>query len=159
MSRKIVRARTRSTRCVTLAALACVAGAWWIAPVVAEAPVDRYMINSSQGLVTDLRTGLIWQHPANTTAYAWAQANTYCKGLTIGLMTGFRVPTLKELMTLVDPMRAQPAIDTKIFPNTPPEFFWTASNRFSLGTAAVSFGTGGSAYFAATDALRVRCVR
>jgi hypothetical protein len=131
----------------------------WIASANADAPSDRYMINSSQGLVTDLRTGLIWQHPANTSQYTSDQANTYCKGLTVGGMTGFRVPTLKELMTLVDPTRVSPAIDAKAFPNTPSEWFWTASNRAALGTATVSFDTGGSGFFAATDRLRVRCVR
>jgi|GraSoiStandDraft_49_1057285.scaffolds.fasta_scaffold382367_2 hypothetical protein len=126
---------------------------------VADAPADRYMINASQGIVTDLRTGLTWQHPANTSTYTWDQAASYCRGLSIALSGGFRVPTLKELLTLVDPTRIRPAIDLKAFPNAPAEWFWTASNRASAGPAAVSFATGGSGFFRATDALRVRCVR
>jgi hypothetical protein len=136
---------------------ACVIGASWI--VRADAPPDRYTINTSQGLVTDLRTGLIWQQPANAMQYTWDAATTYCKGLSVGGMTGFRIPTLKELMTLVDPARVRPAIDPKAFPNTPLEWFWTSSNRYSVGTASVSFETGGTGYFAGTNRLRVRCVR
>jgi hypothetical protein len=121
----------------------------------AEAPADRYMIDTAKSLVTDLRTGLIWQHPANTATYNWDQAVTYCRGLG----TGFRMPTLKELLTLVDPTRVRPAIDIKAFPNTPAEWFWTSSNRAPAGPAAVSFATGGSGFYRATELLRVRCVR
>jgi hypothetical protein len=137
-------------------AASCLVGVW---VARADAPADRYLINSSQGLVTDLRTGLIWQQPPNAMQYTWDAANTYCRGLTVAAMTGFRVPTLKELMTLVDPTRVRPAIDLKVFPNTPLEWFWTASNRYSVGTASVSFETGGTGYFVGTNRLRVRCVR
>ena len=123
--------------------------------VRAEAPPDRYMVNAAQGLVTDVRTGLVWQHPANTGTYTWDQAATYCRGLG----SGSRVPTLKELLTLVDPTRARPAIDIKAFPSTIQEWFWTSSNRASAGPAAVSFATGASGFYRATEALRVRCVR
>jgi len=125
----------------------------------ADAPPDRYMINSSQGLVTDLRTGLTWQQPISATQYTWNAANTYCRGLSLGGMTGFRIPNLKELMTIVDPTRVSPAIDPKGFPTTPLESFWTASNRSPLGTASVSFDTGGTSYFPVSNRLRVRCVR
>jgi hypothetical protein len=122
---------------------------------MADAPPDRYTINAAQGLVTDLRTGLVWQHPANASTYTWDQAATYCRGLG----SGSRVPTLKELLTLVDPMRARPAIDIKAFPNTPPEWFWTSSNRATAGPAAVSFANGASGFYRPTEVLRVRCVR
>jgi hypothetical protein len=125
----------------------------------ADAPPDRYMINSGQGLVTDLRTGLTWQQPISAMQYTWDAANTYCRGLSLGGMNGFRIPSLKELMTLVDPARVSPAIDPKAFPTTPLEWFWTSSNRSSLGTASVSFDTGGTGYFPVSNRLRVRCVR
>jgi Protein of unknown function (DUF1566) len=128
-------------------------------PIGADAPPDRYTIDAAAGLVTDRRTGLIWQHPANVSTYTWDQAASYCRGLRIGGSGGFRVPTLKELMTLIDPTRRNPAIDIAAFPNTPSEWFWTASNRASAGPAAVSFATGGSGFSRATDVLRVRCVR
>lgn len=124
----------------------------------ADAPPDRYM-TASQGYVTDARTGLVWQHPTSNSVYTWEQANTYCRGLTFGLTSGFRMPTLKELLTIVDPTRVRPAVDLHAFPNAPSEWFWTASNRAPAGPAAVSFANGRSGFFAATDQLRVRCVR
>ena len=127
--------------------------------VAADAPSDRYTVDTAAGLVTDLRTGLAWQQPVNASTYTWDQAVTYCRGLRVGLTSGFRVPTLKELLTLVDPTRARPAIDIKAFPNTPAEWFWTASNSASAGPAAVSFATGGSSFYRTTETMRVRCVR
>ena len=125
----------------------------------ADAPPDRYTTNSSQSLVTDVRTGLVWQEPPAAATYTWEQAQAYCRNLSIGGMRGFRLPTLKELLTLVDPVRVRPAIDLRAFPNTSLDWFWTSSNRHSAGPAAVSFETGASSYFAATDGLRARCVR
>lgn len=123
----------------------------------ADAPPDRYMIDTTQ--VTDRRTGLIWQKEPNASTYTWDQAATYCRGLRLAGSSGFRVPTLKELLTLMDPTQSRPAIDSKAFPNTPAEWFWTASNRVSLGPAAVNFASGVSAFFRTTDPMRVRCVR
>ena len=126
-------------------------------PVGADAPEDRYMIVAAQGLVTDLRTRLTWQQTPDNAVYGWAAAAAYCRGLTP--RGAFRLPTLKELLTLVDPVRVRPAIDLKAFPNTSTDWFWTSSNRNAAGPAAVSFETGASSFFAATDSLRVRCVR
>ncbi|HKU39791.1 MAG TPA: DUF1566 domain-containing protein [Polyangiales bacterium] len=143
----------RSLRLLALsAALAAAHG------VGAEAPADRYAV-APQGFVTDARTGLIWQHPLSNSVYSWEQAAAYCRGLNLGANLGFRVPTLKELLTIVDPTRVRPAVDLKAFPNTPSEWFWTASKSAPAGPAAVQFATGRSGFFAATDQLRVRCVR
>jgi hypothetical protein len=125
---------------------------------IAEAPSDRYKIDTASSQVTDLRTGLIWQQPISSSFYTWDQATTYCRGLRIGTAT-FRLPTFKELMSLVDPTRSMPAIDVRAFPNTVNELFWTASNRGASGPAAISFATGISTFYRATDSLRVRCVR
>jgi hypothetical protein len=147
----------RFPRIALMVVLAIGVGAAWRAQ--ADAPPDRYMINSSQGFVTDLRTGLIWQQPLSPQQYTWDAASSYCRSLSLGGMAGFRIPSLKELMTLVDPTRVRPAIDPKAFATTPLEWFWTASTRSPLGTAAVSFETGGTGYFAGSNRLRVRCVR
>lgn len=163
MRQRVTRLRQRRGAVALLLALTCVSVAGWSLQGArrarADAPPDRYMINSSQGLVTDLRTGLTWQQPISAMQYTWDAANTYCRGLSLGGMTGFRIPSLKELMTIVDPARVSPAIDPKGFPTTPLEWFWTSSNRSSLGTASVSFDTGGTGYFPVSNRLRVRCVR
>lgn len=144
----------RRAACVTAAV------AWFCmaTSAIAEAPADRYKIDVASSQVTDLRTGLIWQQPISTSFYSWDQATTYCRGLRTGT-AAFRLPTFKELMSLVDPTRSMPAIDVRVFPNTLNELFWTASNRGTSGPAAISFATGSSTFYKASDSLRVRCVR
>ena len=61
----------------------------------ADAPAGRFA--KSTGIVTDTKTGLTWQQPASSATYTSDAAYTYCAGLG----TGWRVPTAKELLTLV----------------------------------------------------------
>jgi hypothetical protein len=141
----------------SLAACLGIAG-WLHAPAWADAPADRYKIDAGANLVADLRTGLVWQHPISPSFYTWDAATAYCRGLRSGA-TGFRLPSFKELISLVDPMRRMPALDVRAFPNASSELYWSASNRSTLGPAAVSFVDGSSTFYKATDSLRVRCVR
>lgn len=56
----------------------------------------------------------------------------------------WRVPSRKELLTIVDNSRTGPAIDTNYFPNTRSGFCWSSSPSIHLWTAAwtVSFVNG-----------------
>jgi hypothetical protein len=86
-------------------------------------PTSRFVASSS-GLVTDTLTNLVWQQQASTTDMAWDVAKTYCAATG----SGFRLPTLKELESLVDlTVTSGPTINQTSFPNTPGEAFWTSS--------------------------------
>ena len=67
----------------------------------ADAPAGRY--TASGGTVLDSKTHLTWQQAASSSLVSWANAKTYCAGLgsTLG-GTGWRLPTEKELLSLVD---------------------------------------------------------
>ncbi len=55
--------------------------------------------------ITDNHTHLTWQRaaPPATTPPTLGEAFTYCQGLSLGILTsGWRVPSYKELLTLVD---------------------------------------------------------
>ena len=58
--------------------------------------------------------------------------------------TGWRLPTVGELHSIVHHGRTSPAIDTSFFPNTPSSFFWSASPYAGNSGYAwsVSFITG-----------------
>jgi hypothetical protein len=122
----------------------------------AATPADRYVPNTTGDTVSDSRTGLVWQGTVNASTYTWDAARSYCAGLG----GGWRLPSLKELLTLVDPTRPPPTIDPA-FPNTPAEGFWSASPyvRSSGYAWLVFFSTGSSADSATSSAYRVRCVR
>jgi hypothetical protein len=134
-------------------------------PGLADAPPGRY--SASGGEVVDTATHLTWQQTVPTTGgdggdgrSTWADAKSYCASLG----GGYRLPTAKELLTIVDFSQANPAIDTSAdaFPNTPPDLFWTATPLAgSPPTSAwfVSFDDGFAGNAEMTQPNRVRCVR
>jgi hypothetical protein len=143
----------RSSSAVWLVATALFLVAGSLAVVsTASAPAGRYSLTSST--VLDTKTGLTWQRVLSTTPLNWANSGTYCSTLDLG-GTGWRMPTLKELFTLVDlSVALAPMIDTVAFPDTPAEFFWsTPSGR------GVSFNGGFAAAVTIPGTANVRCVR
>lgn len=128
-------------------------------PAAATAPPGRYTI--ANGAVTDNRTGLVWQQTVDANSYTQAAAMTYCAGLNLGgFSSGWRLPTVGELLSIVDPTAPSPALDPTAFPNTPTNYFMTASTF--VGTTGsvwtVSGFDGSSSSGAPNSPLRVRCV-
>jgi hypothetical protein len=130
----------------------------------------RTQFQSDKGTVVDAATQLSWQRTAPAKTFEFSEAGKYCAGLDLE-GKGWRVPTIKELQTLIDETRAMPAIDPIAFPRTAPEFYWTASavaaaDSFAdAGTAetgqawAVSFRFGFDGAFETKMEQHVRCVR
>src|ERR1700683_1138102 len=76
--------------------------------VAADAPAGRYTI--ANGTVYDTKTRLTWQQGVSSTVHTWAGGASYCTGNVGGLPgTGWRVPSLTELQTIVDDSRSSPA--------------------------------------------------
>jgi hypothetical protein len=69
----------------------------------ADAPSGQYgSYTYNDAWIPDLRTGLNWQRKV-TQQFNFAGAAHYCDTLTVGSFTsGWRVPSYKELLTLVD---------------------------------------------------------
>jgi len=128
-------------------------------PVPAAAPAGRY--TASGGVVKDNKTGLYWQQTAAPMTYTLASAMTYCSGNAAALPgTGWRLPAVKELATLIDDSVASPGptIDASAFPATPASVFWSSTPAtpppFTWG---VNFLSGEVS--AVDGMLNVRCVR
>lgn len=129
----------------------------------AYAPQGRFSVGTSTDTIVDTQTHLIWQAVDSVTTHPWSDAASYCQNLTLGGSTGWRLPTLGELQTLVDDSRADPAIDPAAFPSMPTDnlAFWTSSSLTGFGTKygwTVSFQEGIAAFSFWTDSLHVRCV-
>ena len=122
---------------------------------------------SSQKVVLDNNTGLMWQQTIQTKEYTWSDAVSYCSGLTYAGYSDWRLPTPQELLTIVDNSKESPAIDTTYFPNmpSPREFFWSSSTsdhiNYIIIDAAwiVTFGLGFTTVMNKSDSSYVRCVR
>ena len=111
-------------------------------------------------LVHDRYTGLTWQRTVEHDNYTWQGANARCSSLGSN-GGGWRLPTLRELLTLVDVTHYDPAIDASAFPGTPSEFFWSSSpSRAPAGSAwGVNFTRGASGAGFVITAAHVRCAR
>jgi hypothetical protein len=142
-------------------AIAVVAMAW-SAAARAAAPAGHYTFPAT-GTVLDTKTKLTWQRTAPAATYAWSAAKTYCAGVgaTLG-GTGWRLPTIKELQTIVDETQTAPPIDSTAFPGTPALAFWSLTQtKDSSGAWLVDFSTttnGGTSSDVLTATYSVRCV-
>jgi hypothetical protein len=108
----------------------------------------------------DKYTGLTWQRGVEHDTYAWQDANSFCSRLDVN-GGGWRLPSLRELLTLVDVARFEPSIDESTFPATPSELFWSSSPSLApAGTAwGVNFTRGSSAAASVGTKAHVRCTR
>ena len=149
----------RLRRCVLIAPSAvCVFSALRASPAFAEAPSGRYVVE--EGTVTDTRTRLTWQRAPDSSPRVWTQAAPYCGALELN-GKGWRLPSVKELLTLVDESRWGPAIDPVAFPGTPSDYFWTSSPlaTFPMFVWTVFFGKGTASFFDVSNPRLIRCVR
>lgn len=133
------------------------------APSNSAAPPDRYQVASDT--VYDTRTKLTWQRSAPSTELGWNDAKAYCAsagGATLA-GTGWRLPTEKELLTLVDYDLAPPGptIDSQVFPGTASDFYCSESPIADgePGFWYVDFSTGNATNYADAPTSYVRCVR
>jgi hypothetical protein len=129
---------------------------------------------SAHACVQDNVTGLTWEvkTPGNAgTTYSWDAAETYAENLNNGGglcgHSDWRIPTRRELLSILDHGRSRPATDTRFFPNTSTSLsslHWTADDDLSapLGarhwTIDFAFGDSSSGIESATSQL-VRLVR
>jgi hypothetical protein len=138
---------------IAVVAMAFSAAAW------AAAPAGHYTFPAT-GTVFDTKTKLTWQRTAPATTYAWSNANTYCAGLSATLGgTGWRLPTIKELLTIVDETQVAPPIDSTAFPGTPLASFWSSTMDTSSGAWTLDFSSlGNTGADALTVTYNIRCV-
>jgi hypothetical protein len=90
-------------------------------------PPMRYLSQQGQpARVFDAATGLTWQRDF-APGRPWSEAIAFCRNLG----SGWRLPSVTELQTIVDETQENPAIDRDAFPNTPKmdSYFWTSSRQ------------------------------
>lgn len=126
---------------------------WMAATARAKAPVGRFVVDTVNDTVGDTRTGLTWRRTPSQDTMIWEAAKTYC-------VSPWRLPTIRELESIVDYRVSSPAIDVQAFPNTPSAAFWSSSPCAYFNYAwMVYFGHGESDPIDVGSYNRVRCVR
>ena len=115
--------------------------------------------DNGDGTITDQRTGLMWQKDTAPGTYSWQDALEYCEKLDLAGHTDWRLPTICELLSIVDYGRCDPAIDL-VF-GAVSSWYWSSSTDVSNPHRAwyVSFLHGLVLYGTKTCAGFVRAVR
>ena len=112
--------------------------------------------------VLDRETGLVWQRNTSDTLYNWEDANVFCHQTEIGGRKGWRLPTIEELSTLIDPFRTNPSVpDNHPFTNVKNDCYWSsATYSGSTSNAWLVYFSNGAVYVGIkTDSYYVRAVR
>ncbi len=139
--------------------------------VAAGSPTPESFTDNQDGSVTDNVTGLMRQMTPATNAsgdggnidmFSWSEALAYCPLLKVGGHGDWRLPSVIELVSIVDYSVAAPAatINGVFSPSTPAAaFFSSTPGGISTSGWYVNFASGVTSADGAVSAARIRCVR
>lgn len=109
----------------------------------------------------DVFTGLMWQREVDLQKHSHANALELCEDLVLDGFADWRLPHIQELRSIVDVTNNSPAIDPQVFPNTPNDFFWSATELAGDSNQAwrTDFAVGDAYDADKNNTEYVRCVR
>jgi hypothetical protein len=114
--------------------------------LTATTPTEQF-IQYNNGTVEDTKTGLMWMQCSVGQSYnsetkscdnaaqqmTWQQALKTAQGTSFVDFNDWHLPDYKQLATIVERQCVDAAVNSVLFPNTPPENYWT--NTSSIATA------------------------
>ena len=114
--------------------------------------------------VLDKETGLVWEKSPQTTAVSSANVRLTCANKAVGGRKGWRLPSLPELASLVDPSVASPGPTLSSghpFQNVQSTNYWSTSAHAENPALmwGVGFGNGGVLGLSKAFDQRAWCVR
>lgn len=111
-------------------------------------------LDHGDGTITDTCTGLMWQkvsadvgddlNGANDGSLGWCDALAFADDLDFGGHTDWRLPNIRELLSIVDHSRTVPAIDPAFVAE--PLAYWSSTPVGVDGTIEVPDGEGGTVF-------------
>jgi len=116
-------------------------------------------------VMRDTKTGLVWQDSSESANWkkrkTWDTAKAYCADLTLAGKSDWRLPTIKELQTIVDNRYHHTNIIKGFKHADPYPRHWSSTQYMSDDKVAwyVSFGDGETRYSYKSKKMLVRCVR
>jgi Protein of unknown function (DUF1566) len=117
--------------------------------------------NFANAAVLDRETGLVWERAPQTTAETWSNARFTCASKNVGNRRGWRLPSLPELASLIDPSQSPLSLPLgHPFTNVLSSNYWSATTNAEFPSLAWSVFLGGPVGF--TDKAlnsRLWCVR
>ncbi len=92
-----------------------------------------FYTDHGDGTITDNVTGLMWPKDGtglgcfNGQTTTWEDAIDYCESLTLAGYTDWRLPNVRELLSLANYGTTGPCIDISVFTNTIVGYHWTST--------------------------------
>jgi hypothetical protein len=126
---------------------------------------SRFTILSAFGdaAVRDDETGLVWEKTLETNEVSWTDARATCANKDVGGRKGWRLPSIFELASLVDPsIRTGPTLPLgHPFTSVQMDAYWSATTTAGNPNSAwiVFFDTGKVLHAFKTITFHVWCVR
>ncbi len=87
---------------------------------------ESSLVDNGDNTVTDLSTGLMWQRQSGE-PMNWEDALAYCENLNLAGHSDWRLPSIKELRSIIDYSQYNPTINTMYFPDTVSSNYWSST--------------------------------
>jgi len=120
-------------------------------------------LSLASDVLNDSKTGLIWQDNSavKNTKMNWTEAISYCSDLSLARHSDWRLPSIKDLQSIVDISQYNPAIKKGFKNVNTSDAYWSSSVYVSNTKNAwiVFFRNGYTNGNFKTDGNYVRCVR
>ena len=108
---------------------------------------QRFIVlaNFNQHAVLDREPGLVWERTPSASTFNWFIASSHCIDLNLGGRTGWRLPTVQELLSVVDRSQSNPSLPSGHPFIVQPAFYYSVSTNANGTTNAwgVSLNNGG----------------
>jgi len=115
-----------------------------------------------ENIVLDITNNMVWQDNIEVVqnASTFSEAKEYCRSLFLNGFSDWKLPTIKELQTIVDITRVKPAINDQ-FKFIEPTSYWSSSEDIIDDGYGwyIGFKTGATYKDNKDYACFVRCVR
>ena len=120
------------------------------------------------GAVLDKNTGLVWEQAPDATVRVWSSisqplgARNYCVNKNVGGTRGWRLPSVAELESLIDPTLPAPFVPASVFSGVLLAHYWSATtvaDGSTLAWVVALFGDDGVFGSDKTNGSRAWCVR
>ncbi len=131
-----------------------------------HAAATRFTVLTEFGgaAVRDNNTGLVWEQAPSTMA-AWADARLYCINKAVGGTRGWRLPSVAELASLIDPSMGAPFVPNVFTGIEQMAPYWTSTSNAESSTGlnatkfSMNFQDGTVGISAKTTSNFFWCVR
>ena len=140
--------------------------------IISTTPSTNFTIHDN-GTATHNTTGLMWMRcslgqgwngktcQGEAAIYPWDKGLLLAEEFEFAGYNDWRLPNKNELESIVENRCFAPAINTEIFPATPPAYFWTSSPyaAISEGAWSIDFGYGTVNASVKPGSIHIRLVR